>query len=271
MFRLVLVDATNRVNVMSRSPKVDDPVRSFLNEVERTAKICGNATPILCWDHPDASEYRRKIYPSYKGQREKVASVDLHVRESVLASRGNYCCWWDANYEADDLIATAAKFAGDLPLVIHSQDGDMSPLLMNPARLQITTSTSDREKIKWVSRSTVEQKLGIRLEQFIEYRALVGDSSDNLPGVVGIGAMNALSILQQFNTVAEAVQAGEALTIRKDKREILQQAYELGEFAVAVELATLRDDAVVPTHIAEAISAAANRRPDVRLAVSPPW
>lgn len=260
MFRLLLVDATNRVNVMSRTAKIDDPVKAFLAEVARTSTLCGGATPILCWDHPEASSYKRSLYPQYKMQRpdDKVAQeADNFVRQCVIEGRKKYCTWWDAEYEADDLIATAVKHAPNIPLVIHSQDGDMSALLAEGTRLQITSSTGLQSRIAWVNYRMIEEKLGIRITQFEEYRALIGDSSDNLPGVKDIGKKTAVSILRQFDTIAEAVAAGELLDIPPFRREALRRAFDDGSFELAMQLTRLRTTAVVPPHVQAVIDAAA--------------
>lgn len=252
MFRSLLVDATNRVKTLVRGG-LHDVAERFEREVIRTSKMCGGAVPILCWDHPDSNSIRRQKFPEYKAERNKDEDREQAVRESLYYTRDKFFCWFHPDYEADDLIATLVHNLGNVPLVVHSSDSDMLALLAEGIRLQIITSTSVRDQIRVHNRDTVAQKYGINCSQFYQYRALVGDSSDNLPGVHGLGKKTALQILEQFPTVDLAVAAGDDLKIAKARREKLKAAYENGSYHLALELTTPMILQELPEHIVTAL------------------
>ncbi len=144
--------------------------------------------------------FRHERYAEYKATREK-APVDLHAQvpiiEEILAALGVPCIRAD-RYEADDVMATLAEAcrATRRPCWILSGDKDILQLIGGNVRLLAQErGTTDLEEY---SREKVFEARGVYPEQIVDFLALTGDSSDNVPGVAGIGEKTAQKLLAQF-------------------------------------------------------------------------
>lgn len=257
MFKFLLVDATNRASVIYRAdPEIPKgALRTRLTyDVELASSLFGNAEPILCWDTPTSSNYKKAMFPAYKQKREELPGLAEEIDDAKNWARQRFFCWEHPDYEADDLIATAAKYLADEPLVIYSTDKDFHGLLMPGKVRQQLTSSAGAPELKIVTWEAVETRYGVKIAQWLEYRALVGDPSDNLPGVPDIGDKTATTILSQYPTVAMAVQAGEGLRIQNHRREKLHDGYNQGLFEESLKLTKLRDDAPIPKQLEELVA-----------------
>ncbi len=144
--------------------------------------------------------FRHERYPAYKANREK-APEDLHAQvpviEEILAALRVPCVRADG-YEADDVIATLAEGCrpSALPCWIVSGDKDILQLIGGNVRLlaQEKGSTTLEE----YTRERVFEMRGVYPERIVDYLALAGDASDNVPGVSGVGEKTAVKLLSQF-------------------------------------------------------------------------
>jgi len=147
--------------------------------------------------------FRHERYAEYKATREKAPS-DLHAQvpviEEILAALGIPCVRAD-RYEADDVMATLAEAcrATRRPCWILSGDKDILQLIGGNVRLLAQErGTTDLEEY---SREKVFEARGVYPEQIVDFLALTGDSSDNVPGVAGIGEKTAQKLLGQFGSL----------------------------------------------------------------------
>ncbi|MCG6986951.1 MAG: DNA polymerase I [Gemmatimonadetes bacterium] len=150
--------------------------------------------------------FREEVYPEYKATREKMPD---DLRASIARVRDIVEGFHDTvveldGYEADDVIGTLAVKARDagLEAVIVSGDKDFYQLvgpgihLMNPGRGGPTGVAAE-----WVTEENASDKFGIPPSQVADYLALVGDSSDNVPGAPGIGPKTAVKLLKEFGSL----------------------------------------------------------------------
>ena len=157
---------------------------------------------LVAWD-AGKTTFRTKMYKDYKGGR---ASTPTEFKEQMpffnrLLDGFGIPHTELVNYEADDIIGTLAMQAAEkgLEVVIVSGDKDLTQLARDHVRVEIT-----RKGVTQLATYTPEsilQNQGIRPEQIIDVKALMGDSSDNYPGVTGIGEKNALKLIQDFGSV----------------------------------------------------------------------
>ena len=164
----------------------------------------------------DKSEktFRTEFYPEYKAHRPD-APEDLIpqfplIREAVHAFE--IPCLEQAGYEADDLIATYARLACEAKATttIVSSDKDLMQLVGNGVTMY------DTMKDRRIGRAEVIEKFGVGPEKVIEVQALIGDSSDNVPGVPGIGVKTAAQLIGEYGDLETLLKrAGE---IKQDKR-----------------------------------------------------
>ena len=206
----------------------------------------------LAWVHDMGESFRHQAYPGYKATREKLTrelqqDFDRSVERIVQILDAFHLPLIGAEgYEADDVIGTMATAAAarGLRVVIVSGDKDFYQLigpgiaLLNPGR----GGPAGVEE-HWVDQSNASERLGVPPERVVDYLALVGDTSDNVPGVKGVGEKTALELLKEFGDL-DAILAGAARISGKRAREAVQQHADLAR--LSRDLVTIQRDVPLP-------------------------
>ncbi len=159
---------------------------------------------VVAWDSKTSVSKRRALYPEYKAGRVKPGEdfyTQIPLLKELIHDLG-----WDFveldNYEADDIIGTLSREAdeaGDYETFIISSDLDMLQIVDDNTHMwRILKGFSNIEKINVPE---LEAKYGIKKSQFLDLKALKGDSSDNIPGVPGIGEKTAVKLLNDYGTL----------------------------------------------------------------------
>ncbi len=159
---------------------------------------------VVAWDSKSSTSKRREIFPEYKAGRVKpgpdfYAQIP-YLRDLILALGWSFVECDD--YEADDIIGTLAlqaDEAGDWDTIIVSSDLDMLQIVDENTRMyRILKGFTNLEELDVPG---VEEKYGIKKAQFLDLKALKGDTSDNIPGVPGVGEKTAVKLLKDFGTL----------------------------------------------------------------------
>ncbi|MDP1832673.1 MAG: DNA polymerase I [Geothrix sp.] len=206
-------------------------------------------THIACvFDTPEPT-FRHEIYPEYKANRDAMPE-DLRpqipmIRQLVEAL--NIPIVELHGYEADDVMATLARESAalGLPAVIVSPDKDLLQLVDDELRIQVL-NTKDGEV--WHDREGVKGRMGVWPEQVVDFLSLVGDASDNVKGVPGIGEKGAALLLEKFGSLDGVIAAKADLKPRQ--REGLEAALhaESGWLDLTRRLVTVVTDLDLPLH-----------------------
>ena len=154
--------------------------------------------------------FRSVLYPQYKAQRSKPEPFYTAQRDGFREVLWPMPIYQQNGYEADDIIGTLChRILKDSDVVIVSGDKDMAQLVSVSQDLgEVRFLNTNVNKI--LNMRGVLEEYGVWPHQVTDYLALVGDTSDNVPGASGIGPRGALSILKQFRNVEEAIaRAGE--------------------------------------------------------------
>ncbi len=192
----------------------------------------------------DASghSFRNEIYDQYKANRREMPD-DLapqlqHVREAADAF--GVCRIEMENFEADDLIATYARHAVEAGarVTILSSDKDMMQLVAD-GRVMMRDPMTDRP----IGEAEVREKFGVAPDKVIEVQALCGDSTDNVPGVPGIGVKTAAELINTYGDL-EAVLARAGEIKQPKRREALIE--NEAKARLSKELVKLDDDVPLP-------------------------
>lgn len=190
----------------------------------------------VIFDH-SSKTFRNEIYPEYKANRD-APPEDLRPQFGVIrqATKAfNVACIEAQGFEADDIIATYAKQArlsgGDCTII--SSDKDLMQLI-GPQVIMYDTMKDRR-----VSAKQVMEKFGVGPEKMIDLQSLAGDSTDNIPGVPGIGPKTAAQLLDEYGDLETLLER--ASEIKQNKRR--ENLIEFAEQArISKQLVTLKDD-----------------------------
>ena len=193
--------------------------------------------------------FRNDIYPEYKANRseppeELVPQFDL-IRDATRAF--NVPCIELPGFEADDLIATFARMAREEghEVVIVSSDKDLMQLVADGV------SMLDPAKNLTVGRAEVIERFGVGPENVIDVQALAGDSTDNVPGVPGIGVKTAAELIRTYGDLDTLLERAEEIKQPK-RRENLMGHADMAR--ISRDLVTLRVDAPVEQTVDELIA-----------------
>ena len=190
--------------------------------------------------------FRNEIYNEYKANRseapEDLAPQFEYIRKSVLAF--NLPSVDLANYEADDLIATYVDqiLKKDAKVTIVSSDKDLMQLYKKNVRI------FDPMKNKFISEDDVKHKFGVDPSKVIDVQALAGDSSDNVPGVPGIGVKTAAELINKYGNLETLLKSADEIKQNK-RRETLIKNKE--KAIISKKLVTLKHDAPVDRDLTE--------------------
>ncbi len=191
----------------------------------------------------DKGTFRSQLYPDYKANRDappedlfpqvdRALALLKEIGVPVIGCEG---------YEADDVLATiASDFSSkhpDIRVRIISKDKDLKQLLGEGAP---PTEMYDLHKDELITEATLMTDLGIRPDQMIDLLTLMGDTSDNIPGVMGIGIKTAAKLLVEHDTLESVLQAAEAGKIKGKRCENLLAARD--HLPLSKDLVTLRHD-----------------------------
>ena len=189
-------------DLATKSGQVTNAVFGFTRMLIRLLKDFHPDGIAVAWD-VSRKTFRTETYPEYKAQREKAPDhfrSQLPLMDKVLESLQITQLRMEG-YEADDLIATLTKNAveGGWEVLIVTGDRDAFQLVGGPVRVVYTRRGISDTVI--ADEAYVEERYGIRPDQYVEYAALRGDTSDNLPGVPGVGEKTASRLVADHGTL----------------------------------------------------------------------
>jgi len=184
--------------------------------------------------------FRNDIYSEYKANRteapEDLAPQFEYIRKSVKAF--NLPSIELTNYEADDLIATYAKkiTKAGAKVTVISSDKDLMQLVSDDIRLY------DPMKSKVLGEKEVAEKFGVKPHQVVDVQSLAGDSSDNIPGVPGIGIKTASELINKYKTLDVLLKKADEIPQNKRRETLLANK---DKALLSRQLVTLKDDVPV--------------------------
>ena len=192
--------------------------------------------------------FRNEIYSDYKGNRadapdDLIPQFDF-IRQSVLAF--NLPSIELLNYEADDLIATYVdqilKIGAKVTIV--SSDKDLMQLFKKDVRIY------DPMKNKFITNEDVKTKFGVTPDKVVDVQSLAGDSSDNVPGVPGIGVKTAAELINKYKTLENLLDKAQEIKQNKRRETILENK---DKALISKKLVTLKKDVPVKDNLEDFI------------------
>ncbi len=181
-----------------------------------------------------APTFRHEMYAEYKGTRKPMAPElreQVPVMKEMLKAMG-VTIVEKAGYEADDLLGTIAKRCEDAGLLVSvvSGDRDLLQLASEHIKIRIPKTKKTGTEVEDYNAAQVMEKYGVTPAEFIDVKALMGDSSDNVPGVPGIGEKTAVKIISQYGSIENAYARIDEMSKSK-VRESFRENYEKAQFS----------------------------------------
>ncbi len=236
----------------NRSGEATAGVYGFMSMLIKALEQLKPTHLVIVFDHPSPT-FRHNMYVGYQTNREKERQVSEDIWGQVDKLKQVFQLlglpvYQVSGFEADDIIGTIAKKV-KCEVIIITGDRDLMQLVNEKVHLCMPLKgLSDMTE---VDRDMVHERLGIWPEQVVDYKALVGDSSDNYPGVPGIGPKTAIQLIEQFGSFEEIYSKIQNLKskdpnkfqISKNQIQKLIDGYEGGE--LSKRLATIKRDVPV--------------------------
>ena len=204
-----------------------------------------------------APTFRHKKYDGYKATRKGMPDelrMQMPIIKDVLRAM-NIKIFEIEGYEADDILGTLAKYGEDngIEVLLLTGDRDALQLVSDNVTVRIPTTRMGKTESTDYTPDVVKEKFGIIPKEFIETKSLMGDSSDNIPGVPGVGEKTAFSLIIKYHnidTIYEALESGKELEGVKGKlkekiltnKELAYLSKELGTIYKEVPIVINEDE-----------------------------
>ena len=226
----------------NRSGEATAGVYGFLSMLLKAIEELKPTHAAVVFDCPEPT-FRHTMYVGYQTNREKDRQISEDIwgqvdKLKIVLEKMGVPVYAIPSFEADDVIGTLAKQCKK-EVIIITGDRDLMQLVNDRVKLYMPQKGLSDGQI--IDRDRVREKLGVWPEQVVDYKALVGDSSDNYPGVTGIGPKTAIDLISNYSNYSNIFK--NLGKIKESVRRKLVAGYEGGE--LSKRLATIRTDAPV--------------------------
>ena len=228
--RIVIIDGNSLINrayyAMQRPMITSDGtytqgIYGFINMLNRIIKEQNPDYMAVAWDLK-APTFRHKEYSDYKAGRHKMPielAMQLPIMKEVLAAM-NIANIEFEGFEADDIIGTIARVGeaeGLEPLIIT---GDKDALQLATDVTKILITRKGISEFDLYDRAKMEEVYGLTPLQFIDLKGLMGDQSDNIPGIPGVGEKTGIKLIKEFGSVEELIERSGEITATKLREKV---------------------------------------------------
>jgi len=236
--RLMIIDGNSIINrafygirLLSNSEGVfTNAIYGFLNilfkylEEEEPAYLC------VAFDMK-VPTFRHKEFEQYKAQRKAMPeelAMQLPILKQVLQAM-NIPILELEGYEADDIIGTVSRICEEqsVECIVVTGDRDSLQLASKSTRIKLPITGKGATRTEEYDSAAVFEKYGISPQEFIDVKGLMGDASDNIPGVPGVGEKTAFSLIQQYKSIEKLYENIDTVNVRASVKESLIQNKEM--------------------------------------------
>ena len=275
--RLLVIDGNSIANrafygiklLTTKDGRYTNAIFGFLNILLSLLKECDPDEVAVAFDLK-APTFRHKMYDGYKATRHKMPdelTAQMPVLKELLAALG-YREVTAEGWEADDILGTlsAACAARSDDCFLATGDRDSLQLVSDTTTVLLATTAMGRSKTVTMDVEAVKEKYGVSPRQLIDIKSLMGDASDNIPGVKGIGEKSAVTLIQKYGSLAGVyahLDDTADKTIKPKQREHLAEDRAMAELSYT--LGTIRTDAPIDTAEGAYVVGEGNKAEAVRL------
>jgi DNA polymerase-1 len=213
--RLVIIDGNSLVNrayfaiqrpMITKDGFYTQGIYGFLSMLQKIRADYAPTHMLVAYDRK-APTFRHLEYDGYKAGRKGMPmelAMEMPVLKDVLDALGIHQYEIDG-FEADDIIGTTAKMAEDAGMRSLIITGDRDALQLATDMTSVIINKRGMSEFKLYDDAAMMEEYGFDHQQFIDYKALRGDTSDNIPGVPGIGEKTATQLIQQFGSLEKVI------------------------------------------------------------------
>lgn len=226
-------------------------VFAFSNMINKILQGMKQGDSIFVGFDTGKATFRHKEDENYKANR-KPCPEDLKIQmplaREFLKSMGIF--WYEKEgYEADDLCGTVAKLASSNGKEVQIYTSDKDFLQLIDKHITVNLIKTGMSNVDVMNEVTMPEKFGFSPLQIIDYKGLRGDSSDNLPGIPGVGDVTAVKLIQEYGSFEAIVEAAKSMTSKVGQSIVANQdlgrhCYEMAKIETDVELPFNLDDIV---------------------------
>ena len=202
-----------------------------------------------------APTFRHQLFEQYKAQRPKAPEelVNQFGRVRQLVEAFHIPIFELEGYEADDILGTLSQQAShqDIDTIIVTGDADTMQLVSPRVKILYPRPRGGFSDTMLYDEAAVSQKYGVKPEQIADFKGLVGDPSDNIPGVRGIGEKTAVKLIQQFGSIEQIYDHIDEVTparlqaLLRENEAIARQSKELATIVIQTPISLNLDDCQV--------------------------
>lgn len=258
--KLLAIDGNSIINrafygiklLTAKDGTYTNAVYGFINILNRLTELEKPDGVAVAFDLK-APTFRHKKYAEYKagrkGMPEELAQ-QMPIMKEWLTLAG-YTCVECETYEADDILGTLAALCekSGNECVIATGDRDSLQLVSDTTRVLLAATKMGKPEIINYDKAALFERYGLTPHQMIELKSLMGDSSDNIPGVAGVGEKTATDLITRFHSIDNIYESLETLDIKESVRKKLEAGRESAY--LSRELGTICREAPINTDISQ--------------------
>lgn len=185
--------------------KNGEPINAVYGLVSMLINVVENLKPthiIFCFDEKEKT-FRSKLLPTYQSQRPETSSdlIPQFFKARDFLKAVNIPVYSKSGFEADDVIGTIATNSGLDEVIVVTGDRDILQIVNDENNIKLFMPIAGLSNGKIFTEVETIERMGVKPNQIPDYKALVGDPSDNYFGISGIGPKTAIGLLEKFNTL----------------------------------------------------------------------
>lgn len=274
--KLLVVDGNSIVNrafyaiklLSTKNGQFTNAIYGFMNILLKLEEECEPDSVAVAFDLK-APTFRHKMYDAYKAGRKGMPpelASQMPLLKQLLTSLG-YTLVEKEGFEADDILGTlSAHVPKDGECFVATGDRDSLQLVSDTTRVLLASTKMGKPQTTVYDRAKLMEEYGVEPEGMIEIKALMGDASDNIPGVAGIGQKTAGDLIRRFGSIDKIYSELDALDIKKGVRDKLEAGKDSAYLSKT--LGTICLDAPIDTDMTHYLRKAPNQKEAISLLVS---
>ena len=234
MDRIIIIDGNSLINrayyamarpMITREGIYTQGIYGFLNMLSKIEEDYAPTHMAVAWDLK-APTFRHKEYDAYKAGRKSMPAelaMELPIMKEILEAKGIKNLSVEG-FEADDVIGTVSKMADDAGMDTMIITGDRDALQLASDTVKVIITKKGITEFELYDAEKMQERYQLTPSQFIDLKGLMGDSSDNIPGIPGVGEKTGIKLLTQFGSISEMLAHTDEISNAKLRTKVEENA-----------------------------------------------